>query len=61
MEYEFTVEDPSTFKDKIVVMVPMSKVDGLMYEYACHEGNYGMLNTLRGERIYEQRAAEGTQ
>jgi hypothetical protein len=61
VEYEFTVEDPSTFKDKIVVMVPMSKVDGLMYEYACHEGNYGMLNTLRGERISEQRAAEGTQ
>ncbi len=61
VEYEFTVEDPSTFKDKIVVMVPMSKVDGLMYEYACHEGNYGMLNTLRGERIAEQREAEGTQ
>lgn len=61
VEYEFTVEDPSTFKDKIVAMVPMSKVDGLMYEYACHEGNYGMLNTLRGERISEQREAEGEQ
>jgi len=61
VEYEFTVEDPSTFKDKIVAMVPMSKVDGLMYEYACHEGNYGLLNTLRGERISEQREAEGKQ
>lgn len=61
VEYEFTVEDPSTFKDKIVAMVPMSKVDGLMYEYACHEGNYGLLNTLRGERISEQREAEGEQ
>ncbi|MFK7864266.1 MAG: hypothetical protein AB8B95_08590, partial [Pseudohongiellaceae bacterium] len=61
VEYEFTVEDPSTFKDKIIAMVPMSKVDGLMYEYACHEGNYGMLNTLRGERMAEQRAAEGGQ
>lgn len=58
VEYEFTVDDPSTFKDKIVAMVPMAKVDGLMYEYACHEGNYGMLNTLRGERMAEQRAAE---
>jgi hypothetical protein len=59
VEYEFTVEDPSTFTDKIVAMVPMSKVDGLMYEYACHEGNYGLLNTLRGERIAEEREAEG--
>ena len=61
VEYEFTVEDPSTFKDKVVAMVPMSKVDGLMYEYACHEGNYGLLNTLRGERISDQREAEGKQ
>jgi hypothetical protein len=61
VEYEFTVEDPSTFTDKIVAMVPMSKVDGLMYEYACHEGNYGLLNTLRGERIAEKREAEGEQ
>lgn len=61
VEYEFTVEDPSTFTDKIVAMVPMSRVDGLMYEYACHEGNYGMLNTLRGERMAEERAAQGEQ
>jgi len=39
-------------------MVPMAKVDGLMYEYACHEGNYGMLNTLRGARMEERRALE---
>ena len=57
--YEFTVEDPSTFKDKITVLLPMAKVDGLMYEYACHEGNYGMVNILRGERMEEQRASEG--
>ncbi|MFT6402932.1 MAG: hypothetical protein ACJA2D_002257, partial [Pseudohongiellaceae bacterium] len=29
------------------------------YEYACHEGNYGMVNILRGERMEEQRATEG--
>ncbi len=61
VEYEFTVEDPSTFKDRVTVMVPMAKVDGLMYEYACHEGNYGMMNTLRGERMSEQREAEDSQ
>jgi hypothetical protein len=59
VDYEFTVEDPSTFKDKITVLLPMAKVDGLMYEYACHEGNYGMVNILRGERMEEQRASEG--
>ena len=59
VDYEFTVEDPSTFKDKITVLMPMAKVDGLMYEYACHEGNYGMVYILRGERMEEQRASEG--
>ena len=61
IEYEFTVEDPATFKDKITVMIPMSKVDGQLYEYACHEGNYGMINILRGERMTEQREAENGQ
>lgn len=62
VDYEFTVEDPATFKDKLVARVPMAKVDGLMYEYACHEGNYGMVNILRGQRMEEQRAngSEGT-
>jgi hypothetical protein len=39
----------------------MAKLDGLMYEYACHEGNYGMVNILRGERMEEQRASESGQ
>lgn len=59
IEYEWTLEDPSTFTDKIVATMPMTKVGGTLYEYACHEGNYGMLNILRGERAQERRAAEG--
>jgi hypothetical protein len=55
VDYEFTIEDPDTFTDRITARVPMSKVDGLMYEYACHEGNYGMVNILRGERMAEMR------
>ena len=58
LEYEFTVEDPATFKDRITALVPMAKVDGLMYEYACHEGNYGLQNTLRGARVQERQGAE---
>lgn len=53
IEYEFTIDDASTFTDKITAMVPMTQVDGLLYEYACHEGNYGMMNLLRGARRQE--------
>ncbi len=55
IEYEFTIDDPGTFTDKITVMVPMTRVDGLLYEYACHEGNYGMTNMLRGARQEENK------
>ena len=59
VEYEFTIDDPSTFTDRITAVVPMIKVAGQIYEYACHEGNYGMTNTLRGARVDEQRLAQG--
>ncbi len=59
VNYEFTIEDPATFTDKITAVVPMTKVAGQIYEYACHEGNYGMVNILRGERMEEMRASEG--
>jgi hypothetical protein len=55
VDYEFTVDDPSTYTDKFIGVVPMTKVDGLLYEYACHEGNYGMANILRGARVQEQQ------
>jgi len=56
VEYEFTIDDPSTFTDKVTAMIPMTKIDGLMYEYSCNEGNYGMGNLLRGERRQEMDA-----
>ena len=56
VDYEFTVDDPSTFTDKFTAIVPMTKVAGLLYEYACHEGNYGMVNILRGARVQEALA-----
>ena len=54
INYEFTIEDPNTFTDKIVGLIPIYKVAGQIYEYACHEGNYGMVNILRGARVQEQ-------
>lgn len=56
--YEFTVDDPLAYTDKITGIIPLTKVDGLLYEYACHEGNYGLLNILRGARAEEARATE---
>ena len=38
--------------------IPMTKFDGPIFEYACHEGNYGLGGILRGHRMDEQVAAE---
>lgn len=57
LDYQWTLEDPSTFTDKISAVLPMAKVAGQLYEYACQEGNYGLLNILRGARAEERRAA----
>jgi hypothetical protein len=37
----------------------MVKAEGLIYEYACHEGNYGMLGILSGARAIEKKVANG--
>jgi len=58
LEYQWTLEDPATFTDTISAILPMAKVDGQLYEYACQEGNYGLLNILRGARAEEQRAGD---
>jgi hypothetical protein len=54
LNYEFTVEDPSTFTKPWSAAIPMTKTDGPIYEYACHEGNYGMTNLLSGARAQEK-------
>ena len=38
----------------------MKRNEGLIYEYACHEGNYGMVNLLRGARAEDAAIAAGT-
>ncbi|MEX2130906.1 MAG: hypothetical protein WD772_05420, partial [Pseudohongiellaceae bacterium] len=60
VEYQFTIDDPATFTDRLIVIVPMTKVAGQLYEYACHEGNYGMQNLLRGARMEEREVGEGS-
>ncbi len=52
--YEFTVNDPASFTRPWTVQIPMAKTDGPLFEYACHEGNYGMEGMLRGARQQER-------
>ena len=56
--YEFTVNDPATWTKPWSVALPMNKTEGPIYEYACHEGNYGMVNILTGARAQEKAAGE---
>ncbi|MCB1672383.1 MAG: hypothetical protein R3F41_13380 [Gammaproteobacteria bacterium] len=61
MEYQFTVSAPSAFSGKVSAIIPLTKVAGRIYEYACHEGNYSMTNLLRGARIAEQKVTGSEQ
>ncbi|WP_428096344.1 hypothetical protein [Candidatus Rariloculus sp.] len=56
--YEFTVDDPSMWTQPWSGEYAMAMIDGPMFEYACHEGNYGLANILSGQRFEEQRAAQ---
>jgi hypothetical protein len=60
IEYRFTVEDPSTWTRPWTVSYPIVKTDGPIYEFACHEGNYGLRDILSGAR-YEEKLAEETE
>lgn len=55
--YEFTVEDPVIYTEPWGGEIPMWRQHDQMYEYACHEANYGMFNILRGAR-YEERQSD---
>ena len=55
--YNFTVEDPTAWSRPWSAEIPMRLSEAPMFEYACHEGNYGMTNLLAGARVEEQAAA----
>ncbi len=59
LEYAFTVEDPETWAEPWGGVYPLTEMaDGVLFEYACTEGNYGMANILSGARAGEREAAE---
>ena len=51
--YRFTVNDSSVWTRPWSAEVPMTRIDGVVMEYACHEGNYGLANILSGARAEE--------
>lgn len=57
IDYRFTVEDPGTWTKPWSGVSPWESTDGPIFEYACHEGNYGLPNTLSGMRAKEREAA----
>ena len=52
--YEFTAEDPASWKQPWSAEIPMTRTEGPMFEYACHEGNYDVANILRTARNLEK-------
>ena len=54
IDYQVTVTDPTVWAGPWTVAAPMTAMDGALYEYACHEGNYAIPNALRGSRAAEQ-------
>ena len=53
--YQFTVDNPSAFVRPWTAVLPMTRSDDRMFEYACHEGNYALQDILRGARAQERR------
>jgi len=59
MTYEATVDDPATWTRPFTYLMPWRReINYQLYEYACHEGNYGLRNALSGARYQEKVAAE---
>ena len=59
LNYSVTIDDPKTWTGPWTISFPLKNEPGyVLYEYACHEGNYYMLNALKGARA-EERAAAG--
>jgi hypothetical protein len=56
--YEYTINDPTIWTRPWTVSMTLRKSNAQMYEYACHEGNYGMSGILSAARAQEKVAAD---
>ena len=53
IDYRYTFEDPTEFTAPWTASIPLNKIEGPLFEYACHEGNYAMEGILAGSRLTE--------
>ena len=53
LNYEVTISDPTTWSQPWTVLIPLRRSEDAVFEYACHEGNYGMEGILSGHRADE--------
>jgi hypothetical protein len=60
LNYEFTIVDPTTFVKPWTASIPYIRTTDQLFEYACHEGNYGMEGILQGARVEEAKRAGET-
>ena len=59
IDYGYTIFDDATYLRPFTVELPLTSPPGyVIYEYACHEGNYSIANVLAGERVLEAAADE---
>lgn len=56
--YEFTADDPATWVRPWTAQIRLARIDGPIFEFACHEGNQGVANTLSGARATEKATEE---
>ena len=59
LDYDFTIEDPMSWDTSWSAHFPLRRIEDPIYEYACHEGNHGMIGILAGWRRYESMGMNG--
>jgi hypothetical protein len=60
VEFKVTFEDDTQWTQPWTAAYTMNTAEGELYEYACHEGNYGLRNILENARDEERKAAGGS-
>lgn len=59
LEYDFTIDDPRSWDASWSAKFPLRQIEDPIYEYACHEGNHGLIGILAGWRRYEAMGMNG--
>jgi hypothetical protein len=54
LRYEYTIDDPTAFSRAWTAAFTMRRTRAMMYEFACHEGNYGLMNIMRAARAVDR-------